>query len=179
MTNHDSQLARDSVPTKEGAASGEGPSPQGDERKRGPLPPSCFLGGLVAAVALHFALPLAPVLAFPWRWVGVMPVAVGLALNLLADGAFKRVQTTVQPFEESSQLVTGGVFRVSRNPMYLGMVLVVAGVALLLGTAGPWLAAAGLAVALDRAFIGPEERMLAATFGQEWESYRRRVRRWI
>lgn len=85
----------------------------------------------------------------------------------------------MKPFEESSALVTGGVFRVARNPMYLGMALIVLGAALLLGSATPLAVVILLALLLDRAFISPEERMLADTFGDQFQEYRGRVRRWI
>lgn len=85
----------------------------------------------------------------------------------------------MKPFEESSALVTGGVFRVTRNPMYLGMALIVLGAALLLGSATPLAVVILLALLLDRAFISPGERMLADTFGDQFQEYRGRVRRWI
>ena len=63
--------------------------------------------------------------------------------------------------------------------MYLGMVLIVAGVALLEGSIGPWLAVAALAIVLDRVFVVREEMVLRETFGEAFEQYRRRVRRWL
>jgi len=143
------------------------------------LPTSYFFGALVLTGLLHFALPLRRLLAFPWRLTGLLPLGAGIALNLLADRAFKNHHTTVKPFEASRSLVTRGVFRISRNPMYLGMTLAVFGIALLLGTATPLLVTVVLAVILDRVFIAPEERMLQSTFGEEFRQYRRQVRRWF
>ena len=97
------------------------------------LPPTYFLASLALMAALAFAVPVAPLLAWPWRAAGVVPIAAGVWLNLAADRAFKERGTTVKPFERSSALVTGGAFRLTRNPMYLGMVLILIGVALLLG----------------------------------------------
>ena len=88
------------------------------------LPPTYFLGAIVLAVTMHFLLPLRQLLAFPWRLTGLAPLVIGILLNLLADHTFKKHETTVKPFEKSSSLVTGGVFGISRNPMYLGMTLV-------------------------------------------------------
>jgi len=100
-------------------------------------------------------------------------------LNIAADRQFKRLGTTVKPLQRSSALATDGVFRWSRNPMYLGMVLIVPGVGLLEGTAIAWMAVAALAVILDQAFVRREERMLEETFGTEFEAYTRRTRRWL
>ena len=146
---------------------------------RKPLPPSYFLGAILLAVILHFLLPVRQVLTFPWRLLGLAPLVIGLVLNLLADQAFKKHDTTVKPFEESSTLVTDGVFKITRNPMYLGMTLILFGVAMLLGSAAPFAVVLLLAALLDRVFIAPEEQKLEDTFGEQFRQYRRRARRWI
>jgi len=146
---------------------------------KSPLPPTYFLGAIVLAVALHFLLPLRQLLAFPWRLAGLVPLVLGVALNLLADQTFKKHHTTVKPFEESNALVTSGVFGLSRNPMYLGMTLIILGMALLLGSATPWFVVVLLPFLFDRVFIAPEEKMLEETFGDEFRAYRKRVRKWI
>ncbi len=143
------------------------------------LPPTYFFGTVVISVALHFLFPLHQLLAFPWRLTGLVPLLVGIVLNLLADQAFKRHGTTVKPFETSSTLITGGVFGISRNPMYLGMTLILLGIALLLGSATPFAMVIILPILLDRVFISPEEKMLEDTFGGQFREYRERVRRWI
>ena len=148
-------------------------------KPKGVLPPAVLLGAICLAVGLHLVLPLKQVVLFPYRLLALVPLLLGVALNLLADGVFKKAGTTVKPFEVSAVLITDGVFRLSRNPMYLGMVLIVLGIALGLGSLSSLLVAVALPAVLDRAFIVPEERMLEETFGEEFASYRRRVRRWV
>ena len=143
------------------------------------LPPSYFFGALLLAVVLHFLPPGYQLLTFPWRLLGLAPLVIGIVLNVLADQAFKKYATSVKPFEKSSTLVTGGVFRVTRNPMYLGMILILFGVAMLLGSASPFVAVPPLVALLDRVFIAPEEHMLEDTFGERFLQYRKPVRRWI
>lgn len=143
------------------------------------LPPTYFLGALVAVAALHIGWPICQLLHFPWRLLGLVPLAAGVILNLLADRRFKEHETTVKPFETSNALVTSGVFAVSRNPMYLGMSLILLGIALMLGSLSPFAAVIALPIAFDRAFITPEENMLEDAFGDDFRDYRRRVRRWI
>ena len=70
------------------------------------LPPVYFLGSLALMAALAIALPLAPLLAWPWRALGLVPAAAGVWINLAADRAFKALGTTVKPFEPSSALAT-------------------------------------------------------------------------
>lgn len=143
------------------------------------LPPVYFLIAVCAMLGLHFLLPSRRVLSFPSTLIGVLPAVAGVALNLVADRAFKCHRTTVKPFQVSTSLVTEGVFTLSRNPMYLGMVLILVGFALFLGTLTPFAVCVVFAVFLQYRFIRVEERMLSDTFGTEWQSYRARVRRWI
>lgn len=129
--------------------------------------------------ALHILLPLGQIVEAAWRLLGSLPLALGVALNLAADRAFKQADTTVKPGETSTALVTTGVFRWSRNPMYLGFVLILLGVAVLLGSAAPFVVVAAFPLLLDTAYVRPEERMLQETFSEAWEAYRRRTRRWL
>jgi protein-S-isoprenylcysteine O-methyltransferase Ste14 len=143
------------------------------------LPPTYFLAAVVLMAPLHFLLPARQLIAGLWRVLGVVPLAPGVYINLVADRAFKVRETTVKPFEESSALVTDGAFSFSRHPMYLGMVLILAGLAVLAGSLTPWLAVAAFGILMDRYFIPVEESMMKETFGEEYEEYRNRVRRWI
>ncbi len=143
------------------------------------LPPVYFFAALAFTLLAHFIFPLGSLIPSGWRFAGLLPIAAGIALNLAADRQFKLCGTTVKPLQRSSALVTDGVFGWSRNPMYLGMVLIVSGAALLEGSVSPWIAVVALAVLLDRIFIVREENMLGETFGAAFEDYRRRVRRWL
>jgi protein-S-isoprenylcysteine O-methyltransferase Ste14 len=106
-------------------------------------------------------------------------VLLGILLNLLADRDLKKHKTTVKPFERSKGLATEGVFNITRNPMYLGMVLILLGLAILLGSATPFAVVPILGVVFQCFFIHPEERMLEETFGKRFRQYKGRVRRWI
>lgn len=143
------------------------------------LPPTYFYIAVVLILMLHFLLPGAQVIHSPWRYLGLIPLILGSALNILADQSFKRHNTTVKPFEESTFLVTDGVFRVSRNPMYLGFVLLLAGIVMLLGSITPWIVVAVFALLMELRFIRVEEAMLEARFGDTWSEYKHRVRRWF
>lgn len=147
--------------------------------KKKQQPPTYLLAATFLAAALHFLLPLQQLLVLPWRLVGLVPLVMGIGLNLVADQIFKKHGTTVKPFEESSALVTSGIFGITRNPMYLGMSLILLGIALLMGSATPFAVVVVLSILLDRMFITPEEAMLEKTFGDEFREYRKRVRRWI
>ncbi len=144
-----------------------------------PLPPVFFLLAVVSMVALHFLAPIERYWSFPAALVGVVPLVIGTALNVASDQLFIRHRTTIKPFEKSTVLVTTFPFSITRNPMYVGITLMLLGIALLLGTLSPLVPAVIFPIIMDRQFIGAEERMLAIEFGDEWERYRERVRRWL
>jgi len=129
--------------------------------------------------AIHFLLPLKRIILSPFNLLGAIPLALGIAFNLIADRAFKKNGTTVKPFEKSTVLITGGVFGISRHPMYLGFVLILTGVAILMGSLTPYLVIVAFAILMDAIFIRAEEEMLEETFGDVWLKYKKRVRRWI
>jgi len=143
------------------------------------LPPTYVLISIVAMVVLHFLFPLMKIVPLPWNVIGIIPLALGIAINIVADNALHQADTTVKPFEESTALVTNGAYRISRHPMYLGFVLILIGVAILLGSLSPCVVIPIYAILMDQIFIKVEERMLEARFGQAWLAYKRQTRRWI
>jgi protein-S-isoprenylcysteine O-methyltransferase Ste14 len=144
-----------------------------------PGPPTLLLLSLVGAVAAHALAPGAVLVAGWWRALGLVPLAAGGALNLSADAALRRAGTTVKPGLPSAALVKGGVFGITRNPMYLGMVLLLVAVWIALGSATPGAVAVLFAALLDRYFVAPEEEKLQREFGRSYGEYRARVRRWL
>jgi protein-S-isoprenylcysteine O-methyltransferase Ste14 len=147
--------------------------------QRKPLPPTYFFLAIAAMAALHHFLPLTSIIAYPLNLIGGIPLLAGAILNILADNALKAAHTTVKPFQESNALLTSGVYRFSRHPMYLGMVLILLGLALVLGSLSPYIVIVIFAIAMERIFIQTEEHMLAHKFGDHWLDYTQRVRRWI
>ena len=107
--------------------------------------------------------------------------AAGVRIGLGGIREFRRAETTIHPQhpEETSALVGQGVYRFTRNPMYLAMGLGLLGVAALTGRAVALLPVPGYVAWLDRFQIRPEERALSARFGRAYDDYRSRVRRWL
>ena len=142
-------------------------------------PPLYFFAAVLGMAGLHFGLPVRTLLAFPWNLIGLAPLAVGFWLGLAGMRTFKRAGTTVKPFEESTALITGGVFNLTRNPLYLSLTLMLVGLAALFGSLTPWALVPPFALLMHRGFIAPEERLLEEEFGEEYLAYKRRVRRWL
>ena len=133
-----------------------------------------MLGVSYAAPALSFPMPGRAVLALALAALGVGSALAGVV-------AFRERHTTVNPLTPtaSSAIVTGGIYRVSRNPMYLGFLLVLAGWGVYLSNAGAALLLPAFVAYLTRYQIRPEESALLAKFGSEYAQYMARVRRWL
>ncbi len=143
------------------------------------MPPTWLLIAIIAMLILHFLLPIAKIIPTIWNFTGFVFLVSGITLNLIADRAFQRIGTTVKPYQESSNLVTSGVFKISRNPMYLGMVLILIGIAVLLRTLSPLLVVIPFASLIDQIYIRVEEQMLIKKFGTKWQAYKAKTRRWL
>lgn len=130
--------------------------------------------------ALAYAVPAA-IFVPARRAVAVALVVAGALVALAGVVAFRRQKTTVNPLtpERSSSLVATGIYRISRNPMYLGFLLMLLGWAAWLAN---WAAALLLPVFvayMNRFQIGPEERVLKERFGPAFLAYAKSVRRWL
>ena len=143
------------------------------------LPPVYFLFAMILMVLLYFFLPVVQWFWWPWNLVGIALMLLGVALNIVADAQFKRHKTTVKPFQPSSALVTEGVFRVSRNPMYLGLVGILLGLGICLARLTPLVVIPLFVWWRTVQCIVPEEQGLAAQFGHAYRAYHTQVRRWV
>jgi protein-S-isoprenylcysteine O-methyltransferase Ste14 len=142
------------------------------------LPNYIFIA-LVGMLILHFTFPGIKLIPLPWNLPGMIPLVIGVALNLNAGNAFHRVGTTVKPLQESRCLLNNGIYSISSHPMYLGFVLILGGVALLLGLMTPWVIISIFILLMEVVFIQVEGRMLEEKFGTTWVEYKNMVRRWI
>ena len=143
------------------------------------IPPVYLLLHLIGMTALHFGWPGFRWLSTPWTYAGAVLIAAGIALAALGARQFARYGTSPHPFLESTALVVDGPFRFTRNPMYLGMIVVLLGVATLSGAATPVLAIPTFVWIITTRFIVKEERLMTDRFGRTYLDYKDRVRRWI
>lgn len=139
---------------------------------------------ILIGVAMWFASRSGPALDLPLfvRIVAFAAISlVGGATALAGNLAFRRAQTTVNPFrpQNTSALVVSGVYRFTRNPMYLGLLLVVVGWTAFLCSAVALLGPIAFVAYITRFQILPEERTLLAKFGADYSAYLARVRRWL
>jgi protein-S-isoprenylcysteine O-methyltransferase Ste14 len=146
------------------------------------IPPPVIL--LVTAVLMYLGARIVPGIAVS-SWLRLpltgLLVVCGIAISVAGVLAFRRSRTTVNPLhpEKATMLVTAGVFRFTRNPMYLGMLLVLCGWTLYLASPVGLLGPVAFVAYMNRFQILPEERVMHGKFGDQWAEYLRRVRRWL
>jgi protein-S-isoprenylcysteine O-methyltransferase Ste14 len=147
--------------------------------KRVIYPPVWLLLGLIAIFVCNEYFPGPRFTSLAWRLAGGVFIIIGLLLLVIANGLFTRAGTGVIPFRNVSALVTEGIFRYTRNPMYLGMVAVLLGCAITVGASVPLCIPLLFAVIIEMRFIRPEEALLRDLFPEQYPAYCRRVRRWM
>jgi len=131
-----------------------------------------FTSLLVPSVVVPFGVRLVVALAL---------VVIGQSIGISGIVSFRRARTTINPVKPSaaSSLVTSGVYRVTRNPMYLGLLVTLVAWAVFLSNLVALLAAPLFVLYINRFQINPEERVLSSLFGAEYAVYKEKVRRWL
>ena len=127
---------------------------------------------------LHLVFPIAQVIPASYPG-GVLLILFGIALVLWAVRLFGKAGTAIKPFEESTQMIVSGPYRWSRNPIYLGLVFILSGIGLALGTLSPFLVIPAFVWTIQKRFIAHEEAMLEKSFGAAYAEYKKRIRRWL
>jgi len=143
------------------------------------MPTQYFFCLLVLAVITHFIIPIVKIIYSPYIYLGILFIILGVVFNLWADTLFKKNKTRVKPHESPTSLQTSGPFRISRNPMYLGMLIILIGVSILLGSLSTFLFPILFIVLMESIFISFEEKNLEKAFGEKYLEYKKSVRRWF
>lgn len=130
---------------------------------------------------LSLFTPAVPFPDLPKSVAVILTAGAGLVVGVAGVVSFRRARTTVNPLtpEACSSLVVAGVFRLTRNPMYLGLLLALLAWALFLANLYTLILLAGWVAYMNRFQIRPEERALEAAFGEDFLNYKKRVRRWL
>lgn len=143
-------------------------------------PPFVYLGFLLLGLLCDRLLELDPGLPALIRFgFGPLFVVAGAVPILLAGSLFKGAGTDVKPWKTTSAIIDDGIYGVTRNPMYLGMALIMAGLALLFDSLVALMMLVPTIIAIRIFVIAREERYLTGKFGDPYREYKKRVRRWL
>ena len=145
-----------------------------------PIPPPLYYAAALAGGMAVNSLASLPLGGRPITGIaGAVVTALGLALSFAGVGAVIRHRTTIVPHHPVATLLTGGAYRLSRNPMYTGLAIAYLGLALLFGSWWPLTLWPLVLVTVRQLVIHPEEHYLIQRFGQAYTDYQARVRRWL
>jgi protein-S-isoprenylcysteine O-methyltransferase Ste14 len=144
-------------------------------------PPLYGIGTATLMWWVDRVLPISRVIDAPWNRLGWVLVTIGFAIDAYSAAVFFKAKTTVNPMRVTGAmyLVTSGLYRWSRNPMYCGLIIGLIGWGVVLGSLAPLVAIVLFQRILVIVQIKPEELALEANFGDAYRDYTRRVNRWI
>ncbi len=146
------------------------------------IPPPVYalmMGGLMWFLNHNF--PIYHFIAMPWNWIGIGLILISGAFDIWSILLFLKKHTTANPMkpENTTGLVTKGLYKITRNPMYVGLLVILTGYAIWLGSVSPFLVLPLYYFLITEMQIKPEEEILEQKFGQEYLNYKKRVRRWL
>ena len=139
-------------------------------------PPVILLSALIIQSVLYFTYPVLLNLSI---FFGIFIVLLGIILVYISLKKLSKMETTFIPDGQPNKLVIDGPFRVSRNPIYLGMLFILLGTAISLQSLSALLIAFVFFLIINFTWIKHEEEKLASTFNEEWKEYLAKTRRWL
>ncbi|SDC07459.1 methyltransferase family protein [Niabella drilacis] len=142
-------------------------------------PPVYFLLAIILMVLLDRYVPVMRWLEYPYRYTGILLIVAGFLLSAAGSMLFRKLGTRLRPGAKATTLVTGGPFRFTRNPMYLGLVTMLTGTGIVLGTLTPLVMIPLVILLLHFQFILREEQWMETWFGAAYLNYKEKVRRWL
>lgn len=142
-------------------------------------PPIIYFVGLLLGLLIHNLYPVEFLLESVSGWFGILLILMSILIGLFSVLAFKRAETSPDVRKPTTALVTNGMYRLSRNPMYVSLVIVYLGIACWINSIWILLFLIPVLVVVNRGIIKREEHYLEKKFGDEYLQYKSEVRRWI
>ncbi len=150
-----------------------------DQRHFLDIPPVYFVLAILSMIALSRWLPIASFDHPALFYLGIILILVGIAIDISSVLLFSKAGTGVRPFTSSTAVVKAGPFRFTRNPMYLGMMIILFGGFLLSGSLSPILVIPIFFLWIHSRFVLPEEAHMERHLGAAYLNYKKSVRRWL
>lgn len=152
---------------------------QKKERKVLSIPPTYLFLCMLGSAAFYFLVPSMNVLRFPYTVLLGLPVLLFSLYVISAAHFLLKKHDTPETYARSTRVVATGLYRYSRNPMYVGFLLFLTSLSLMLGNALSFIGPLVLFIIIDRMFIPYEEEKMERELGEDYRAYKRTVRRWL
>lgn len=143
------------------------------------LPPVFFLLCVIAMVIAYYFFPVVQIFSWPTKLFALLPMAIGIGLAIAGKRQFAKEGTNINTFVDAEKMITSGLYAYTRNPMYLGFVIAAFSLAILTGGLISLVIALIHCVVVDRWYIAFEESRMTVLFGDAYDNYKNKVRRWI
>lgn len=143
------------------------------------VPDAYFFSLLILSISFHFLVPVSKIISYPYTLSGILFIICGFALTLSTNSALLKQRTSNKPREIPTAFLTSGPFKISRNPIYLGMAIILFGIEILLGSLSPMIFPVIFVIIINSLLIPGEEKILEKKFGEKYLEYKKRVRRWL
>jgi protein-S-isoprenylcysteine O-methyltransferase Ste14 len=143
------------------------------------LPPKLLLLSIAVSVISHYLFPVLYFIGFPTNLFGFLIVGIGWILCIWSQNVIESHGTAMHCQKKPTMLVTTGPFRFSRNPFYLGYLIITVGVAIMLGSISGFVGPLLFVVLINSKVIPKEENILQQIFSESYTKYRQEVRRWL
>ncbi len=143
------------------------------------IPPIIYLIGLLVGLLIDSFYPIGFLPESVSVWFGVLLILVAIPIALFAVAALKRVETPIDVRKPTTAIVTDGIYRLSRNPMYVSLAVLYSGIACWVNSLWVLSLVVPVLIVVDQGVIRREERYLERKFGDEYLRYKSEVRRWI
>jgi protein-S-isoprenylcysteine O-methyltransferase Ste14 len=138
-----------------------------------------FLLIILVNLLLHYSIPLKQIVNFPFKWIGLFLFILGWIPNIWMGIYFRKIKSPIPSRQIPKKLITSGLFKISRNPIYLGMVITLFGEAIFLGSLMSFILPIIFTILISKINISIEEKNLEKKFRKEYLNYKNNVRRWI
>lgn len=143
------------------------------------IPPFLFLICILFMVAFRNLIVIKEIIPDPINYAGIVLIIIGILMTIIVRKGFEKIDTEIHTFKNPRKLVTNGLFKFSRNPIYLGFTISLIGVWVLLGTILPIMGILIFIIITNNYYIPYEEQIMEETFGNEYRKYKLKVRKWI
>ena len=143
------------------------------------IPPFYLLISVLSIVLLSKYFPVIEFDREKFKMLSLLILLTGISLLSISSSLFTKHKTPIKPFKESTHLITTGIYKYSRNPIYLGMVLILIGVGIYMGAGSSLFVVLIFIYFIRKDFVIKEEAFLLELFGEEYKNYKEKVRRWF